>query len=46
MSVIRYLDELEAAIFESELDGCGSGIERVLDELFNGVGGAVDNLLN
>jgi len=46
VSVIRYLDELEAAIFESELDGCGSSVERVFDELFNGVGGAVDDLLD
>ena len=44
MAVVCDLDELETAVFDGQLDGGRSGVERVFDELFDRVGWAVDDL--
>lgn len=44
MPVVRNLEQLEAAVLDGHLDRGRAGIERILHELLDGVGGAVDDL--
>jgi hypothetical protein len=42
-AIVSDADELFAALFEFDGDATGTGIERVFDELFDGVGGPLHN---
>lgn len=44
MAVVGNLDELEASVLDDDVDGGGSGVEAVLDELFHGGVRALDHL--
>ena len=44
VTVIRNLDELEAALFDRDLDTGRARIERVLEQLFDCIGRSVDDL--
>jgi len=43
MSVVSDLKELESAFFDENIDLRRVGIDRVFDEFFQGVGGALDD---
>lgn len=44
MTVVGDLDELEAPVLDDDVDGGGSGVEAVLEELFHGGARALDHL--
>lgn len=44
VAVVGDLDEFEAAVLDDDVDGGGVGVETVLDELFDGGDGALDDL--
>jgi hypothetical protein len=44
MPVVRYLQQLESAILNSDLDARCARVERILQKFLDRVGGAVDNL--
>lgn len=44
VAVVGNLDELEASVLDDDVDGSGSGVEAVLDELFHGGVRALDHL--
>lgn len=44
VAVVGDLDEFKAAVFDEEGDGGGGGVEAVLEELFDGGDGALDDL--
>lgn len=44
MAIIGDLDELETTFFDGDLDTGRSGVERILEQLFDSVGRSMDDL--